>query len=80
MPITALVREFGDVLEVSTRLRSEIYQLNMHLVQRDPLMTMNDLMKVKATFKDLKVVMTDLERAVDKVIGDVPTLADLFPS
>lgn len=79
MPITSLVKDFGSILDITTRFRSDVYQLNAHLIDRDPLLTASDYLKVKNAFKELKAAMIDTERAVDKIIKDGPPLADLFP-
>ncbi len=51
-----------------------MWNLNKNLVDNDHIGTLNDYKKVKASFKELRLAMADLERAVSKVSGDIPDL------
>lgn len=73
MPITRLIKEFGQSFDLITRLRSEAYLLNTRIIEQDPIATLNDYKKVKATFKELKSVMLDLDRAINRVSSEIPT-------
>ena len=72
MPITGLVTEFSLALDLSNRLRSEMFIVNKRLIERDPINTLVDYQKAKATFKEMKVAMGDLERAVHKIKSEIP--------
>lgn len=72
MPIATLIKDFSHSFELVNRLRSEMFVLNQRIVEGDSIQTMADYQKAKATFKDLKIAMIDLDRAVGKIRSQIP--------
>lgn len=73
MTIQGLIAEFGSAFETSKRLYSELYNLNIGLKAQDPIATKNDYAKVRDTFRELRTIMSDLDRTVAKTISDEPS-------
>lgn len=77
MPMVNLIKDFSHSFDLVNRLRSEMFVLNQRLVERDPITSLSDYSKAKATFKELRVAMLDLDRAVNQIRSEIP---DLPPS
>ena len=78
MPTMKLISEFGRVFELATRLNSDLYHLNKGMSERDPVMTMMDYRKAKLAFRELKVAMIDLDRAVEQISSEIPLMPPDF--
>ena len=78
MPITGLVTEFSLAFDVANRLRSELFVVQKRLSEGDPINTFSDYQKAKATFKEMKAAMLDLDRSVQKIRSEIPESAPNF--
>lgn len=65
-PVTSMITEIGAIFDEATRFRSEMYAVNTSLVNIDALTTLQHYEKASNTFKKLKVLMLDLDRAIAK--------------
>ena len=72
MPMLNLISDFGLIRELTSRLNSEAFTLNHRLGERYNIQTLADYRKVKATFKELKRAMDDLDRSVMKISHEIP--------
>lgn len=72
MPVTGLIKEFGAVMQASEDLRREMYNINNHMVARDPILVIQGYQQAKSTFRRLKQAMTELDRAIENIKEHVP--------
>lgn len=78
MSIFFLILDFNKAYELSSQCRSELYTLVSRLNEMDDIQTLADYKKAKETFKELRTVMSELDRAVLKLSSSIPSQPKVF--
>ena len=73
MPFKTVIPELGLAYDTTNRFNSEMFTLNLRLNEGDPIMTLADYRKAKATFRILRTAMADLDRAILKISESIPS-------
>jgi len=78
MSLDLLLKDFYENYEKANRLRSEFHELNRRMAEGDPSATLDQYLKVKSIFKDMRSSMNDLDRAVERIKDLLPSTQPIY--